>query len=361
MRHTTIVQGLNGDNLERHLKELLSDSAVRRCRCAVAWVTLDALLRLGTKEDGTLFRFVSSPNRRLEWVVGVDRVTTADALREFQRLSSSAPEACDIKAFSSSEGRLFHPKVFIFDRENGRSTVLVGSANLTPAGLSENFEIVARLDDLTITEMSQWNKMWGSCLARTEIKPIDDELVTRVASDRRVERQIARRRRRVRRIPEELRGEITPPTGPKILARYVPLAGGRTSQVHLTRPIVENFFRLPLRPGEMVRLQQVQPGHSPQSVEERPLVYSQKNKNPKIELNGARVLIGRYPTGDRRPIVVFQEVGPRFYKYMLLLPSDSGHRRLSRQLDLQPKEGGALRSWITDLDSLAEVWPDYPH
>ena len=88
----------------------------------------------------------------------------------------------------------------------------------------------------------------------------------------------------------------------------------------------------------MVRLQQVQPGHSPQSVEERPLVYSQKNKNPKIELNGARVLIGRYPTGDRRPIVVFQEVGPRFYK-----------------------EGGALRSWITDLDSLAEVWPDYPH
>lgn len=358
MRHTIIIQRINGDNLERHLKELLTDSSVKRCRALIAFVTLDGLLKLGTDPEGPLFKFVKSPNKQFEWIIGVDSITTPDALREIQRLTESANAKCYVKAFSSSEGRLFHPKVYIFERKDGLSTVLIGSSNLTPGGLSENIEVVVRLDDLTSADMDQWSELWESCVRQADIKTINDELLSRVELRHRGERQRRRARLRPPRVVEEIEA---PSIRPKILVRYIPRAGGRTSQVHFTRRIIEQFFRLRLGQGGLLRLQQVQPSQSPQTIEERRLIYSKVNKNPKIEVNGARILVDNYPTGEKRPIVIFAEVGPSFYRYMILLPSESGYERLSHKLDIQPKEGAALNSWITDLDSLLEVWDEYPH
>jgi hypothetical protein len=148
----------------------------------------------------------------------------------------------------------------------------------------------------------------------------------------------------------------------QVLARYIPRAGGRVSQVHFTRRIVEKFFHLPLVGGGQatLRLRQHQPNEEPKDIEERTLVYSEFNANPKIELSGAKTLVYTYPTSGKAPIVILEEVNPDFYDYMILMPNDEGYEELSQKLDSQPQEGRALRFWITDLGSLLQVWSGYP-
>lgn len=253
---------------------------------------------------------------------------------------------------------MFHPKVYIFDRNDGSPTILVGSNNLTPGGLSENIEISVRLDDLTNEETEQWNALWRYFQQNSDIKEIDENLLNQVTLRHRSEQYRRRRRRGRRRHVVEVE---TPPIERQVLVRYIPYAGGRTSQVHFTRHIVEQFFHMQVRQGGSVRLQQVQPNQSPQPIEERNLVYSVRNMNPKIELNGVKSLMGTYVRGGPRPIVILEKIDPSFYRYMLLQPRNRGYRKLARKLDTQPREGQALPSWITDLDSLLEVWGDYPH
>jgi HKD family nuclease len=356
MHHRVITQGIDGDSIEKELVGLLSDDSIIGCRILVAFVTLDGLLKLGSASGGSLRESMRSPGKRFKLIVGVDSVTTADALSEIRRLSAIPTSDFQAKAFSSSERRLFHPKVYIFDRRAGSSTILVGSSNLTASGLSENIEVSIRLDDLSGAEMEQWDQLWDSFWTNRDTKEIDGNLV----SDVRNKRESERRERRGRRRAEPAEVEL-PVASPQILVRVIPFAKGRTSQVHFTKQIVEDFFGLDIEKGGSLRVQQVQPSQEPQPIEERNLVYSKKsNRNPKIELTGARVLDESYPTGNKRPMIIMERIAPHSYRYMLLLPGDAGYREVSRASGLQPR-GQALAYWITDLDSLLEVWSAYPH
>jgi HKD family nuclease len=370
---TVIGQGINGINLEKHLKELLNNSSVVRCRFLVAFVTLDGLLKLGTDSQGLLFKFLGLPQKKFELIIGVDTVTTPDALREIQRLLTSAKATCIVKAFSNPSRQLFHPKVYIFDKDDNTSTIFIGSNNLTAGGLFGNIEACLRLDNLNSVEMTGWETLWQSFLHHNDVKDIDKELLDRVIL--RHGQELARNRLRRKLKPyttKRKRKQLTieKPVvetsvleplsiSPKILVRYIPKAGNRVSQVHFTKKIAEQFFSLPVDKGGLVHLQQVQPNHVPSNIEERQLVYSTVNKNPKIELQGAKILEKNYPAKGR-PIVIFERVDPTFYRYMLLMPKENGYKELSRQLDSQPQER-SLASWITDLDYLVNVWREYPH
>jgi hypothetical protein len=145
----------------------------------------------------------------------------------------------------------------------------------------------------------------------------------------------------------------------RILIRYVPKAGGRTSQVHFTREIAERFFHFVLGRSRTIRLQQLRPGKAPGPIESRPLVYSTSNRNCKIEVSGARRLGEHYPTDGQRPIIVFEEIEENLFQYLPLLPSDDGFPELATHLNSLPR-GRALASDITNLGTLLQIWPDYP-
>jgi hypothetical protein len=146
----------------------------------------------------------------------------------------------------------------------------------------------------------------------------------------------------------------------RILIRYVPKAGGRTSQVHFTREIAEDYFHFVLDQQRTIRLQQMRPGSALGPVENRPLVYSEVNRNCRIEVSGARRLGEHYPTSGQRPIIVFEEVQGDLFRYLPLLPGDDGYAELDMYLDSLPKKGPALPSYITNLSKLLQIWPGYP-
>ena len=145
----------------------------------------------------------------------------------------------------------------------------------------------------------------------------------------------------------------------RILIRYVPKAGGRTSQVHFTREIAENYFHFVLGQPQTIRLQQLQLGSDLGPIESRPLVYSESNRNCRIEVSGARELGEHYPASGQRPIIVFEEVEEDLFRYVLLMPGDDGFAELAAHLDALP-QGRALASDISDLGTILQIWPDYP-
>jgi hypothetical protein len=339
------------------LLDLLQDPLVVRCRALIAFATLDGLVRIGAEPGGILDTFISDRTKQLHWVVGIDAVTTAEALSCLKRLQDNSGGRCIVRAFSSNAGSLFHPKLFIFEKANGSGHVLIGSNNLTPGGLESNTEVAVLLEDLPASEFADWEAVWNQADGmQNALLEINDSLIHRIENDRK--RDIRRRRRVVMREEEELEPSEV---GIRVLVRYVAKAGGRTSQVHFSIGKVREFFHL--TPGDTteISLQMVQPGEPLGRIERgRRLVFSQINRNARIEMEGLRnKLPSDYPAGGRA-ILVVQEVESNHYRYMALLPDDAGYNELRDHLDSIPQQGPALKEDILTLGRLVEIWPDYP-
>jgi len=339
------------------LLNLLRDESIVRCRALVAFATLDGLLRLGAEPGGILDTFVLNAAKELHWIVGVDAVTTAEALSCLRRLQDVSQGRCSIRAFSSVPGSLFHPKLFIFEREDGSGDVLIGSNNLTPGGLESNTEIAVLFENLSPAELAEWDYIWQQAAAmQSALSDIDDELIAQISYER--QREPRRRRRVAMRAEEEPESSVV---GTRVLVRYVASAGGRTSQVHFSLQKVQDFFGL--RPGDTseISLQMVQPGEDLGRIERgRRLVFSSVNRNPKIEMEGVRHRLAYdYPAGGRA-ILIVQGVEPNHYRYMMLLPGEPGYEQLRDHLDSVPQHRLALKEDILTLDELLVIWPLYP-
>lgn len=90
------------------------------------------------------------------------------------------------------------------------------------------------------------------------------------------------------------------------------------------------------------------------------MVFSQANRNPKIEMEGVRLRLPYdYPQAGYA-ILLVQEIEHGRYRYMILLPTDPGYTELNTHLSQVPKHGLALAENILRLDRLLEIWPDYP-
>ena len=353
MTHQIIDQAIDNEcTFHQHLVELLSDDSIVCCKALVAFITLRGLMKI----SDTLKNFVDTENKQLHWIVGIDFITTPDSLILLRELVSGIPRH-SIRAFESPAGRLFHPKVYMFYRENGTGSILVGSNNLTPGGLIENYEVSVRLNNLTAEEMQQWNNLWVRVNQKEEyLKEITDPLIETVRESRRREQQGRPRQRPVTLVTAET--EVTEIT-PIILIREVPRAGGRTSQVHFTRNIVEDYFHFRIGETRNVKFQQVQTG-TVGPIEVRPLVYSERNMNPKIELTGARILSENYPTDGSRPIILFEQVKEDFFRYMLILLGNKGFVQLTNYLAGIPRHGLALKYSFVSPEDMLRIWPEFP-
>jgi HKD family nuclease len=393
-----ILNQPHGSQLGDKLNELLEQNEKNKFETffiVVAYVKRTGVAHL--KKSLEKFRVTGG---KVKAVVGIDqRNTSVQGLQLLQSL-------CDDIWVYHNEclGNTFHPKIYAFEKAGDKATVFVGSSNLTEGGLYANYEINSSSEyDLKDPEQakaySDFRRMFDDYSKPSNLsKQLTPELIETLnnsgyLSDERKIQKLLKARSAVShrqnpvfgtervqvpyvsKIPEspeaeevvvEIETEAEKPpeqvADHQILVRYIPRAGGRVSQVHFTRRIIEKFFHLPLVGGGQatLRLRQVQPNEEPEEIEERTLVYSEINANPKIELRGAKALVYRYPTSGKVPIVILEEVSPDFYDYMILLPNDDGYDELSKKLDSQPQEGRALRFWITDLVSLLKVWKGYP-
>jgi len=311
---------------------------------------------------------------RTRIVIAVDPfgITDGSAVATLYTLLSKYPVQARIRYYRDNA---FHPKLYVFKYGN-KTVAIVGSSNLTRAAMESNIEanllIEGEPNEPTIATVTDYydRVIWDPCQGKlsgeilSELRRYDrvkpsisaTHVAIQIPPSRIAKhpRSRVRRARRAKRAPIAARGAL-PDT---VVIRYIPRASGRVAQVHFTREIIEKFFRLRLGTREPIIIQQKQPGERFKRIERRTLIYSMSNKNPKIEVDGAKILEDNYPASGR-PIIVLHALKNRRYRYMIRLPGDDGHRKLAKILDLEPRKGLALPFKITDAGSLKQMWAGY--
>jgi hypothetical protein len=296
----------------------------------------------------------------IDLIVGIDAVTNRQTLERMQALETRH-RRFHPKVFWNSAGGLFHPKISHFGYADGRKKLIVGSGNLTPGGLMRNFEgysIISggRRETLDLSSLDGF-------LARhvDDIRPIDGEALERAALNvMRPGADVPRTR-----LPQSRPAGVRPPvaavagtaTFDRILLAQVPAAGGRWSQVHFNADITEQYFRVTNVATQRVYLTRLDDGGVRAEEEVRPVVFSQANRNHKIEIAAAKGL--DYPAAGP-PLLVFRERQVRCFDYMLVMPGARGYAQLFELSQALPTIGRGLRRAITDVATLARTWPASP-
>lgn len=174
---------------------------------AVAWVRASGVSYL----ENSLKEFLKNGGR-LTFIVGIDlQNTTKDGLQAL--LDLEAHGACETFVYHNESGSVFHPKLYLFRNEE-EARLIVGSNNLTAAGLYSNVEAGLQVDtDLTDTviveatdALSSWRDATGGLAARLDATLlvelgtegyVPDEATTRSAERARLRARAGRRGRRL--------------------------------------------------------------------------------------------------------------------------------------------------------------------
>ena len=91
----------------------------------------------------------------MRFVVGVDiENTTVEGLQDLLSLSTAGD--CETTVYHNESSVIFHPKIYLF-RNDQRARLIIGSNNITEAGLFTNTEVSLQIDaelpDNVIVEM----------------------------------------------------------------------------------------------------------------------------------------------------------------------------------------------------------------
>ena len=299
-------------------------------------------------------------------LVGIDAVTTRNTLVRLQELEQEL-ERLSVQIFRNPTDALFHPKIARFEYPDGRRTMIVGSGNLTPGGLRQNieaFSVMRAAADETL-DVTSWERFLSE--HATDIRAIDESALERAAQN------IVRGRRRLRDVEPDsevapgvaepvLAGplvDIEPPVGriARFLVARVPKAGERWHQIHFNRNVIEEFFRVQHGTTQRVYLVECRQDGTFAEQEVRPCVYSDANKNPKIEVASHH---GEpYPDAGP-PIAVYRELQVRSFAYMLLMPGDPGYDEMFALTEDLPTVGRGVRRVITNTPGIYRVWATSP-
>jgi hypothetical protein len=113
------------------LNQLLSSGTYSKLKIVVAFAKQSGIGRLFTN----LMNFRNSGGS-IEAVVGIDhQITTFQALHQLSTLSGNNLFIHHDRGVTD-----FHPKVYIFERQNTPDAIVIGSSNLTTGGLYLNYE-----------------------------------------------------------------------------------------------------------------------------------------------------------------------------------------------------------------------------
>lgn len=306
-------------------------------------------------------------------LVGIDAVTDKRTLELLQGAAVKFGTNVTVKVFRNTRNGLFHPKLIRSHRADGSGMVLVGSGNFTPGGLRSNLEAysVFRYSGDSPVDQTEWDRFLAE--HDDEIVDIDEEALERgernglrVSLGRRIARRVPRGR-----LPTEAPDEAAvsveeevvdldetaaPEAADRMLVAEVPKASGRWHQVHFNAPAITDYFRARPNSPDRVLLYRIEPGGAV-AEPPRPVVYSKRNKNHKIEF---RAHPGEsYPVSGP-PIVVLREIGIRTHSYKMLFPEEAGYAEMTAFLAANERIGRGTRRVITTRASVAAAWPSVP-
>ncbi len=295
-------------------------------------------------------------------LIGLDAITNRDTLQRLQELETEHADL-SVRVFRNPTSALFHPKIARFQYADGSRSMIVGSGNLTPGGLRQNFEAFSVVRAVP-SEVLDWSS-WDGFLTGQEdnVRPIDQEALDRAAQN------TARRQGRdiepVLGAPAQLADSgsatdveaLVRGTSRFLVARVPGKRHRRWNQIHLNRAVIDRFFRVTPRTTQRVYLVECRRDGTFADEEVRPCIYSDANKNLKIEIASHR---GEpYPEAGP-PIAVYRELHARSFAYMLLMPGDPGYDAMFELTETLPPVGRGLPRVITDSDNIRSAWPTSP-
>ena len=296
-------------------------------------------------------------------LIGLDAITNRETLQRLKELEAEHADL-QVRVFRNPTNALFHPKVARFKYADGSRSMIVGSGNLTPGGLRQNFEAfsVFRTAQSETMDSSSWDRFLADHAG--DVRPIDEDALERAA--RNVARRPARDIEPASGVsaPIQSAGHDSVPDVAVVLAgasRFlvarVPKAGNRWHQVHFNVPVIEGFFRVRPNTTQRVYLRECKQDGTLGDEEWRPCVYSDANKNLKIEIASHH---GEpYPDGGP-PIAVYRELHARSFAYMLLMPGDPGYDAMFELTETRTTVGPGARRVIIDHEDIRDAWPTSP-
>lgn len=336
-------------------------------------------------------------------VVGIDQQnTTYDALCQLLKLAD------EVYIFhSESVFQTFHAKCYWLSGEN-ICWYAIGSNNLTAGGLFSNYEL-STSTTLTDQEAQKENRALSEIYSiYTDAKSVcshklDENFLKELISggyvvkeiqQRKALAEIAKQARSTARkdklfgtevflapaLPKQFhKGKATKTDikasprlkktiqveSPKVskedntyLIRLVPRAGDRSKQVHFTVDLLEKYFCL--TPGDGILVQEMLASGAVGEIEHRQVVFSQRNRNVKIELAGASILDTNYPADpETRPVLILKKVNANLFVYMILLAGNEGYDSINARLKALPV-GRSLPYEVIDESTMFSLWGNCP-
>ena len=289
-------------------------------------------------------------------LVGIDAITDRNTLMRLEELEGEH-DRLTVRVFRNPTNVLFHPKIARFYYQDGGQAIVIGSGNLTPGGLRQNFEAFSVIRTLRQEnlDLSSWDRFFRD--HEQHIRPIDDDALERASrnvSKRRNETEAAHGRR-----AETAGATLAGSSGDlgRFLVARVPKAGSRWHQVHFNQVVISRFFRVKPQTAQRVYLTEIHPDGSIGETEVRPCVYSVANKNMKIEIGSHH---GHAYPEEGPPITVFRELRARSFWYMLLMPNETGYEQMYALTDALPSVGKGLPRVFAGGDDIRGVWAECP-
>lgn len=130
----------------------------------------------------------------------------------------------------------------------------------------------------------------------------------------------------------------------------------RWQQVHFNQEVARQFFNLEPGDNRAITLEKISATGRVVDRVSKKLVFSESNKNPKIEFKfGPRDLA--YPPDPQRPLLVVVESAYLTYRYRTLMPGDAAHEAVQRLLLAGPSLGKGLHRRLVTLDDVEAYWP----
>ena len=163
MKHSSVIQLLlNEESLDHaQIVTKLLKRAIR-LECLVAFAKMSPLNDMIEEMKGALSRGLEA-----RFAIGLSfYLTEPDLLRELLRLSKR--HALELYLSNSSE--TFHPKIYAFQNVK-QCSVLIGSANFTNGGLSDNYEASAMIKDVDGSLMASVTRHFDALITQKVIVP----------------------------------------------------------------------------------------------------------------------------------------------------------------------------------------------
>lgn len=379
-------------NLGTELIEQISSNNYEQLTIMVAYAKLSGVNRILP----TLKSFVENKGN-IRCIIGIDQNNTSyEALNELMNISEK------MYVFHSEDfSQTFHIKCYWLNSSD-KLWYAIGSNNLTAGGLFSNYEMCSTNTLNDENALDAINKLEETFSKYVDSKEccieLNEDILCKLLENGYVFKEVDYKKafgKAIRETKSNKRGTKSSPMFGKerfyapalssekkehksknissvkteipsqdiiipkdYLIRLVPKAGNRSKQVHFTKSLLENYFCL--EAGDTVLMQEILPNGTPQEIEHRQVVLSQKNKNVKIELAGASILDDEYPTNEEtRPVLIIKRINPSLFIYMVLLPNNQGYDKINEHLLEKPK-GKALPDDLIDEETMISLWDKCP-